>query len=39
MTDQGIQIMADKEKMRRLIEDCQRDIAEYPPTESGISKH
>lgn len=31
--------MADKEKMRKLIEDCQRDFAEYISPESGITEH
>ncbi|MDW9598178.1 hypothetical protein GOA86_07240 [Sinorhizobium meliloti] len=31
--------MADKEKMKQLIWDCQKDIAEYLPPESGISEH
>jgi hypothetical protein len=31
--------MADKEKMKQLIWDCQKDIAAYLPPESGISEH
>ncbi|MDW9634592.1 hypothetical protein GYB73_01095 [Sinorhizobium meliloti] len=31
--------MVDKEKMKQLIWDCQKDIAEYLPPESGISEH
>ncbi|MDK1386395.1 hypothetical protein QN224_13345 [Sinorhizobium sp. 8-89] len=31
--------MADKEKMKKLIWDCQKDIAEYLPPESGITEH
>jgi hypothetical protein len=31
--------MADKEKMKQLIWDCQKDIATYLPPESGISEH
>ncbi|RVH37680.1 hypothetical protein [Sinorhizobium meliloti] len=30
--------MADKEKMKQLIWDCQKDIAAYLPPESGISE-
>jgi hypothetical protein len=31
--------MADKEKMKQLIWDCQKDIAAYLPPESSISEH
>ncbi|MFQ6242675.1 hypothetical protein [Sinorhizobium meliloti] len=31
--------MADKEKMKQLIWDCQKDIAAYLPPASGISEH
>lgn len=31
--------MADALKMKKLIEDCQRDIAEYLPSESGVTEH
>ncbi|MHC2486274.1 hypothetical protein ACVII0_000066 [Sinorhizobium meliloti] len=31
--------MADKEKLKQLIWDCQKDIAVYLPPESGISEH
>ncbi|AEG06506.1 hypothetical protein [Sinorhizobium meliloti] len=31
--------MAEKEKMKQLIWDGQKDIAEYLPAESGISEH
>lgn len=31
--------MADAQKMKKLIWDCQKDIAEYLPDESGISEH
>lgn len=31
--------MADKEKMKQLIWDCQKDIAAYLPPESDISEH
>ncbi|MDW9908876.1 hypothetical protein GOB14_11860 [Sinorhizobium meliloti] len=30
--------MADREKMKKLIWDCQQDIAAYLPPESGISE-
>lgn len=32
-------ISADKEKMKQLIWNCQKDIAAYLPPESGISEH
>ncbi|MDX0059781.1 hypothetical protein [Sinorhizobium medicae] len=31
--------MADKGKMKKLIWDCQKDIATYLPPASGISEH
>ena len=31
--------MADAQKMKKLTWDCQKDIAEYLPDESGISEH
>ncbi|UDU18804.1 hypothetical protein [Sinorhizobium meliloti] len=31
--------MADALKMKKLIWDCQKDIAEYLPDESGITEH
>lgn len=31
--------MADALKMKKLIWDCQKDIAAYLPDESGISEH
>jgi len=31
--------MADKEKLKQLIWDCQKDIAVYLPPEGGISEH
>lgn len=31
--------MADALKMKQLIWDCQKDIAEYLPDESGITEH
>ncbi|MQU72324.1 hypothetical protein [Sinorhizobium meliloti] len=31
--------MADALKMKQLIWDCQKDIAEYLPEESGITEH
>ncbi|WEX91454.1 hypothetical protein PZN02_006239 (plasmid) [Sinorhizobium garamanticum] len=31
--------MADFAKMKRLIRDCQKDIAEYLPPESDITEH
>ncbi|APG93114.1 hypothetical protein [Sinorhizobium americanum] len=31
--------MADPQKMKKLIEDCQRDIAAFLPPESGITEH
>ncbi|MDW9689170.1 hypothetical protein GHL01_04040 [Sinorhizobium meliloti] len=31
--------MADKEKMKQLIWDCQKEIAAYLPDESGITEH
>jgi hypothetical protein len=31
--------MADAQKMKKLIEDCQREIAAFLPPESGITEH
>ncbi|WP_373413726.1 hypothetical protein [Ensifer aridi] len=31
--------MADKVRMQKLIEDCQKDIAAYLPPESGITDY
>ncbi|MBB4184264.1 hypothetical protein GGE07_000890 [Sinorhizobium terangae] len=31
--------MVDAPKMKKLIWDCQKEIAEYLPPESGISEH
>ncbi|MQW72417.1 hypothetical protein GHK50_24910 [Sinorhizobium medicae] len=31
--------MADKEKMKQLIWDCQKAIATYLPRESGLTEH